>query len=147
MFPFVFLHISLVCANVPYLGLGVPFACRVACYDSLYGLSCFTLCLLYWNWRSLLAFPFLGDAASLESVPDLVKAMYLNIESFPCVRLLNLSSEIGCSSESPLASLLLANAWIPKTIFLCHHYKLTSLESPYAVRSWQWKDHCTNCKI
>ncbi|KAK3159038.1 hypothetical protein QOZ80_2AG0144890 [Eleusine coracana subsp. coracana] len=39
-----------------------------------------------------------GDAASLESVPDLVKAMYLNIESFPCVRLLNLSGEIGCSN-------------------------------------------------
>ncbi|KAK3155217.1 hypothetical protein QOZ80_2BG0200390 [Eleusine coracana subsp. coracana] len=38
------------------------------------------------------------DAASLESVPDLVKAMYLNIESFPCVRLLNLSGEIGCSN-------------------------------------------------
>ncbi|PAN08097.1 hypothetical protein PAHAL_1G387100 [Panicum hallii] len=39
-----------------------------------------------------------GDGATLESVPDLVKAMYLNIESFPCVRLLNLSGEIGCSN-------------------------------------------------
>ncbi|TVU28440.1 hypothetical protein EJB05_19957 [Eragrostis curvula] len=39
-----------------------------------------------------------GDAATLESVPDLVKAMYTNIESFPCVRLLNLSGEIGCSN-------------------------------------------------
>uniref|UniRef100_A0A453PIN3 Nicastrin n=1 Tax=Aegilops tauschii subsp. strangulata TaxID=200361 RepID=A0A453PIN3_AEGTS len=38
------------------------------------------------------------DAATLESVPDLVKAMYVNIESFPCVRLLNLSGEIGCSN-------------------------------------------------
>ncbi|AQL03533.1 Nicastrin [Zea mays] len=38
-----------------------------------------------------------GDGATLESVPDLVKAMYLNVESFPCVRLLNLSGEIGCS--------------------------------------------------
>jgi nicastrin len=28
-----------------------------------------------------------------------VKAMYVNIESFSCVRLLNLSGEIGCSSE------------------------------------------------
>lgn len=39
-----------------------------------------------------------GDVATLESVPDLVKAMYVNIESFPCVRLLNLSGEIGCSN-------------------------------------------------
>uniref|UniRef100_A0ACD5ZEA0 Uncharacterized protein n=1 Tax=Avena sativa TaxID=4498 RepID=A0ACD5ZEA0_AVESA len=39
-----------------------------------------------------------GDGATLESVPDLVKAMYVNIESFPCVRLLNLSGEIGCSN-------------------------------------------------
>ncbi|KAL6912167.1 hypothetical protein ACP4OV_000972 [Aristida adscensionis] len=39
-----------------------------------------------------------GDAATLESVPDLVKAMYVNIESFPCVRLLNLSGAIGCSN-------------------------------------------------
>ncbi|PWZ16856.1 Nicastrin [Zea mays] len=39
-----------------------------------------------------------GDGATLESVPNLVKAMYLNVESFPCVRLLNLSGEIGCSN-------------------------------------------------
>ncbi|XP_020395732.1 nicastrin [Zea mays] len=39
-----------------------------------------------------------GDGATLESVPELVKAMYLNVESFPCVRLLNLSGEIGCSN-------------------------------------------------
>jgi len=39
-----------------------------------------------------------GDGATLESVPDLVKAMYIDIESFPCVRLLNLSGEIGCSN-------------------------------------------------
>lgn len=39
-----------------------------------------------------------GNGATLESVPDLVKAMYLNVESFPCVRLLNLSGEIGCSN-------------------------------------------------
>lgn len=50
----------------------------------------------------LLPFHFIGGGATLESVPDLVKAMYLNIESSPCVRLLNLSGEIGCSSESPL---------------------------------------------
>ncbi|AQK91342.1 Nicastrin [Zea mays] len=46
----------------------------------------------------LLQFHFIGDGATLESVLDLVKAMYLNVESFPCVRLLNLSGEIGCSN-------------------------------------------------
>jgi hypothetical protein len=56
----------------------------------------------YCNWMLLLPFHFIGDGATLESVPDLVKAMYLNVESFPCVRLLNLSGEIGCSSESAL---------------------------------------------
>ncbi|CAA6664769.1 unnamed protein product [Spirodela intermedia] len=35
---------------------------------------------------------------SLESVPDLEKAMYLNIDGYPCVRLLNISGEIGCSN-------------------------------------------------
>uniref|UniRef100_A0A0E0K513 Nicastrin n=1 Tax=Oryza punctata TaxID=4537 RepID=A0A0E0K513_ORYPU len=39
-----------------------------------------------------------GDAATLESVPDLVKAMYINVESFPCVRLLNHSGQVGCSN-------------------------------------------------
>ncbi|EPS72923.1 hypothetical protein M569_01828, partial [Genlisea aurea] len=33
-----------------------------------------------------------------ESVPDLEKSMYVPIEGFPCVRLLNLSGEIGCSN-------------------------------------------------
>lgn len=33
-----------------------------------------------------------------ESVPDLERAMYLTVEAYPCVRLLNLSGEIGCSS-------------------------------------------------
>lgn len=41
-----------------------------------------------------------GYAKSLESVPDLEKAMYLNIDGYPCVRLLNVSGEIGCSSMS-----------------------------------------------
>ena len=50
-------------------------------------------------------FHFIGDGATLESVPDLVKAMYIDIETFPCVRLLNLSGEIGCSSESPFYNL------------------------------------------
>lgn len=54
--------------------------------------------LMYHNLRILLPF-FLGDAETLESVPDLVKAMYINVESFPCVRLLNHSGQVGCSSE------------------------------------------------
>ncbi|KAG1358763.1 putative nicastrin [Cocos nucifera] len=45
----------------------------------------------YWNVS--------GATDILESVPDLEKAMYLNVESYPCVRLLNLSGEIGCSSK------------------------------------------------
>ncbi|XP_072977133.1 nicastrin [Typha angustifolia] len=39
-----------------------------------------------------------GAVGTLESVPDLEKTMYLNVESFPCVRLLNLFGEIGCSN-------------------------------------------------
>jgi len=36
----------------------------------------------------------------MESVPDLQHTMYASIEGYPCVRLLNLSGNIGCSSES-----------------------------------------------
>ncbi|XP_078444632.1 Zn-dependent exopeptidases superfamily protein [Wolffia australiana] len=39
-----------------------------------------------------------GESKSFESVPDLEKAMYLNIDGYPCVRLLNTSGEIGCSN-------------------------------------------------
>ncbi|XP_058108346.1 nicastrin isoform X2 [Magnolia sinica] len=39
-----------------------------------------------------------GKVDSLESVPDLEKAMYLTIDGYPCVRLLNLSGEIGCAN-------------------------------------------------
>ncbi|XP_064939098.1 nicastrin-like [Musa acuminata AAA Group] len=39
-----------------------------------------------------------GATDALESVPDLQSAMYRNIKSYPCVRLLNLSGEIGCSN-------------------------------------------------
>nr|XP_018687042.1 PREDICTED: nicastrin [Musa acuminata subsp. malaccensis] len=49
----------------------------------------------------LLAPPYLsiaGATDALESVPDLQSAMYRNIKSYPCVRLLNLSGEIGCSN-------------------------------------------------
>ncbi|KAK3426421.1 hypothetical protein EUGRSUZ_F02879 [Eucalyptus grandis] len=39
-----------------------------------------------------------GDASSMESVPDLQKQMYTVLEGYPCVRLLNLSGEIGCAN-------------------------------------------------
>ncbi|XP_068663226.1 nicastrin isoform X2 [Aristolochia californica] len=39
-----------------------------------------------------------GNTDSLESVPDLEKAMYLVVDGYPCVRLLNLSGAIGCAN-------------------------------------------------
>ncbi|CAH8308715.1 unnamed protein product [Eruca vesicaria subsp. sativa] len=39
-----------------------------------------------------------GEIASIESVPDLQKLMYVAVDGYPCVRLLNLSGEIGCSN-------------------------------------------------
>ncbi|CAN8279000.1 unnamed protein product [Cochlearia groenlandica] len=38
------------------------------------------------------------EITSIESVPDLQKLMYVPVDGFPCVRLLNLSGEIGCSN-------------------------------------------------
>lgn len=38
------------------------------------------------------------DLNSLESVPDLENSMYMAVVGYPCVRLLNLSGEIGCSN-------------------------------------------------
>lgn len=35
----------------------------------------------------------------MESVPDLTKSMYVDFDGYPCVRLLNLTGEIGCSSK------------------------------------------------
>ncbi|CAN4126880.1 unnamed protein product [Withania somnifera] len=35
---------------------------------------------------------------SFQSVPDLEKSMYMAVDGYPCVRLLNLSGEIGCSN-------------------------------------------------
>lgn len=34
----------------------------------------------------------------MESVPDLQNSMYLVVDGYPCIRLLNLSGEIGCSN-------------------------------------------------
>ncbi|CAE6076014.1 unnamed protein product [Arabidopsis arenosa] len=39
-----------------------------------------------------------GEITSIESVPDLQKLMYVAVDGYPCVRLLNLSGEIGCSN-------------------------------------------------
>ncbi|KAK9272660.1 hypothetical protein L1049_003036 [Liquidambar formosana] len=39
-----------------------------------------------------------GEMNSMESVPDLEKSMYMVVDGYPCVRLLNLSGEIGCSN-------------------------------------------------
>lgn len=39
-----------------------------------------------------------GQHSSLESVPELEKAMYITVDGTPCVRLLNLSGEIGCAN-------------------------------------------------
>ncbi|WVZ07497.1 hypothetical protein V8G54_020843 [Vigna mungo] len=44
-----------------------------------------------------------GQSSSMESVPDLQHTMYASIEGYPCVRLLNLSGNIGCSSKFALA--------------------------------------------
>lgn len=41
---------------------------------------------------------FSGPVNSMESVPDLTKSMYVDFDGYPCVRLLNLTGEIGCSN-------------------------------------------------
>ncbi|KAJ6936011.1 hypothetical protein NC652_010908 [Populus alba x Populus x berolinensis] len=41
---------------------------------------------------------FSGSVKSMESVPDLTKSMYVDFDGYPCVRLLNLTGEIGCSN-------------------------------------------------
>ncbi|XP_006403782.2 nicastrin isoform X2 [Eutrema salsugineum] len=38
------------------------------------------------------------EITSIESVPDLQKLMYVAVDGYPCVRLLNLSGEIGCAN-------------------------------------------------
>ncbi|XP_042398204.1 nicastrin-like [Zingiber officinale] len=52
----------------------------------------FALSILFVTRRSI------AGPDTLESVPDLQRVMYQNIKSYPCVRLLNLSGEIGCSN-------------------------------------------------
>ncbi|KAK6233817.1 hypothetical protein QUC31_006223 [Theobroma cacao] len=52
--------------------------------------------LLLFSFQSRLS---LSDQTnSMESVPDLQKSMYMVVDGYPCVRLVNLSGEIGCSN-------------------------------------------------
>lgn len=44
-------------------------------------------------------FEILGELSSMESIPDLQESMYMVVDGYPCVRLLNLSGKIGCSSK------------------------------------------------
>ncbi|RZC70238.1 hypothetical protein C5167_033377 [Papaver somniferum] len=46
-----------------------------------------------------LSFSASDQVNTLESVPDLEQSMYLTVNGYPCVRLLNLSGEIGCASH------------------------------------------------
>ncbi|VVA32857.1 PREDICTED: nicastrin [Prunus dulcis] len=41
---------------------------------------------------------FSGQTIMMESVPDLQSSMYMTLDGYPCVRLLNLSGVIGCSN-------------------------------------------------
>ncbi|XP_026407913.1 nicastrin-like [Papaver somniferum] len=45
-----------------------------------------------------LSFSASDQVNTLESVPDLEQSMYLTVNGYPCVRLLNLSGEIGCAN-------------------------------------------------
>ncbi|XAR73569.1 hypothetical protein NMG60_11007579 [Bertholletia excelsa] len=56
------------------------------------------LLLLCFIARLHLSLSALEKVNSLESVPDLEQSMYMVVDGFPCVRLLNLSGEIGCSN-------------------------------------------------
>ncbi|KAA8530686.1 hypothetical protein F0562_005380 [Nyssa sinensis] len=54
--------------------------------------------LLWFIAPFVLSFSASEELNALESVPDLEKSMYVVIDGYPCVRLLNLSGEIGCSN-------------------------------------------------
>lgn len=58
------------------------------------GLLFYLLCLLSSFHPSFSA----SKQLAFESVPDLVKSMYIVMDGYPCVRLLNLSGEIGCAN-------------------------------------------------
>ncbi|GKV20286.1 hypothetical protein SLEP1_g30438 [Rubroshorea leprosula] len=56
--------------------------------------------LLFLLFHFHLRLSFSGQPNSMESVPDLQKSMYMVVDGYPCVRLLSLSGEIGCSNPS-----------------------------------------------
>ncbi|XP_044468163.1 nicastrin isoform X3 [Mangifera indica] len=51
--------------------------------------------LLLFKFQFRLSF---SESNSMESIPDLWDSMYMVVDGFPCVRLLNLSGKIGCSN-------------------------------------------------
>ncbi|KAK4767492.1 hypothetical protein SAY86_015242 [Trapa natans] len=55
----------------------------------------YVLLIFIFQLRSFLS---VGEMKSMESVPDLQKLMYTVVDGYPCVRLLNLSGEIGCAN-------------------------------------------------
>ncbi|KAG5247266.1 nicastrin-related family protein [Salix suchowensis] len=58
----------------------------------------FLLPFLLLLFNSHFTLSFSGSVNSMESVPDLTKSMYVDFNGYPCVRLLNLTGEIGCSN-------------------------------------------------
>lgn len=54
---------------------------------------------MYFELIFFRSFEILGQTSVMESVPDLQSSMYVTLDGYPCVRLLNLSGEIGCSSK------------------------------------------------
>ncbi|KAK8355783.1 hypothetical protein V6Z11_A05G313700 [Gossypium hirsutum] len=54
--------------------------------------------ILLFSFRFRLSLSGNGQTTSMESVPDLQKSMYMVVDGYPCVRLVNLSGEIGCSN-------------------------------------------------
>ncbi|KAK6913513.1 Nicastrin, small lobe [Dillenia turbinata] len=72
--------------------------CIVLCllphlHPSLSGRFCFDFCIF-----CCILVTKLGQMGTLESVPELEKSMYITLDGYPCVRLLNLSGEIGCAN-------------------------------------------------
>ncbi|KAF3445173.1 hypothetical protein FNV43_RR14867 [Rhamnella rubrinervis] len=63
-----------------------------------------------------------GQTNLMESVPDLQNSMYKVVDGYPCVRLLNLSGEIGCSNPG-------RDKVVAPIIRLKNAYKLSQLSA------------------
>ncbi|XP_073149434.1 nicastrin isoform X2 [Henckelia pumila] len=76
-----------------------------------------------------------GKTNSFESVPDLEKSMYTQIDGYPCVRLLNISGAIGCSNPgrgkvvAPIVQFKNANMLVRSTAILVSADEFESLLS------------------